>query len=278
MAVQLKAQQASAMRDGSILDHLGIMDNTYVPPSGKNLPSYFSNFSDRWKLQKYGFFSYIEQLKAVFIAWWMVRPRPKLEKRKIPSITKELYEQMYAHFAAGTLQHLEGKLSPGLLGSLRNRMAQRAPNSALVWHLHRYYGKPEVMSFKFTVFPDGSNKERMGIEQAVVKIKSKQSLQHIERVRTRDVKRGALGPMIVKDVVVDEQGKAVPEDRLEENRERSAKVTTEYVVVQRLMKKSKFGPWHIWGTTEESSVAKMKKQEKEYQAKMAAQQRMKTGT
>lgn len=271
MAIQLKAQQQTAMRDGSILDHLGIMDNTYVPPSGKNLPSYFSNFSERWKLQKYGITSYIEELKAYIASIFMVRPRPKLEKRKIPGITKELYEQMYQHFAAGTLQHLETKVSPGLLGSLRNRLAQRAPNSALVWHLHRYYGKPEVMSFKFTVFPDGPKTTRMGIEQAVVKVKSKQSLQHIERVRTKN----AQGKMLVKDVVVDEQGKAVPENMLEENRERSAKVTTEYVVVQRLMKKSSFGPWHIWGTTEESSVAKMKKQEKDFQAKMVAQQKMK---
>lgn len=199
----------------------------------------------------------------------MVTPYPKQEKGKIPGIAKELYEDMYNHFAAGTVQHIETKLAPGLLGSLRNRLANRAPNTALLWSLHKYYGKPEMVSYKFTVFPDGNKRSKFGIAQAVVKIKSKQSLQHVQRMRKKD--------RYVQDVVVDEAGNPVPADKLEEHKEKCAKVTTEYLVVQRLMKKSRFGPWHIWGTTEESSVAKMKKNEKEFQAKLVAQQRMKDG-
>lgn len=195
-----------------------------------------------------------------------------MEKNKIPGIAKDLYEQMYNHFAAGTISQIEDKLAPGLAGSLRNRLSGRAPNTALLWTLHKYLGNPELMSFKFTVFPDGSDKEKMGIAQAVVKIKSKQSLQHVERKRTKDP---STGKEIVKEVVVDERGNAVPEEELENNREKSAKILTEYLVVQRHMKKSKFERWHIWGTTEETSVAKMEKQEQEFEAKLKAQQRMK---
>ncbi|CZT14812.1 uncharacterized protein RCC_00761 [Ramularia collo-cygni] len=269
MSIQMKAQQEAAMRDGSMLDHLGVLDNTYVPPSGKNLPSYLTNFRERWQLQKYRLFSFLDGIKAYPMAYWTVKPRPKMEKRKIPSITQNLYEQMYRHFAAGTIAQLETKVSPGLMSSLRNRMSARAPNSALVWHLHKYFGKPEIVSFKFVLMPGGKADDKSGIEQAVVKIKSKQSLQHIERVRTREPKG-----MAVKEVVVDGQGKPVPVHQLEEHRERSAKITTEYVVVQRFLKKSEFGPWHLWGTTEETSVANMKKQAKAFRAKMAQQQKM----
>lgn len=273
MSIQLKAQQATAMRDGTMLDHLGLLDNTYVPPSGKNRPSFFSDPKTRWKLQKYAFRSYIDELKGYFAAYWYIKPRPKLNKGEIPAVAKELYEQMYTHFAAGTIAKIETKLAPGILGSLRNRLSQRTANTALLWTLHKYYGKPQLMSYKFTTFPEGAATEKFGIAQAVVKIQSKQSLQHVQRMQIK----GATGKAIVKEVVVDEEGKPVPQEKLEEHREKSAKVTTEFLVVQRLMKKSNFGPWHIWGTTEESTVARMQRQEKEFQEKLRAQQRMKAG-
>lgn len=266
------------MRDGIMLDHLGLLDHTFVPPSGKNLPSYFSDWTGRWQLQIYRLKSFRDEMSAYFAAWFLVKPRPKLEKNKIPGIAKDLYEEMYRHFAAGSISKIEAKLAPGFRANLKNRIAERPPNTELQWTLHGYYGKPELMSYKFSVFTEHSESEnRMGIAQAVVRIKSRQSLLHMKRIRTKGINGNATSPTHVQQQVLDEQGNPVPAQEMEQHQERNVKVTTEYLVVQRFMKNSRFEPWHIWGTTEETTVAKMKKQEKEYTAKLAAQQRMKDG-
>jgi protein MBA1 len=143
--------------------------------------------------------------------------------------------------------------------------------------LIKYYGKPEVVSYKFMLVPEGAKNDKLGMAQAVVKIKSKQSLQHLKRMRMKEVTNDGGSVMRVKNVLVDEQGEPLPESVGVANREKNAKVLTEYLVVQRMMKNSKFGPWHIWGTTEETSIATMKKQKRAYKAKIDAQQKMKDG-
>ena len=52
MAVQYKQQKEKAVREGQIPDDLGLMQNTFIMPTGKNRPSWFSDFKRRWRLER----------------------------------------------------------------------------------------------------------------------------------------------------------------------------------------------------------------------------------
>lgn len=195
--------------------------------------------------------------RAITYRFFMVRPRPRLQLSQIPSIAKDLHHTMYTHFAAGNLQPVEGQICDGMLKSLRARLQQRAPGTSLKWTLHKHLSRPRLVSYKAAVLPPGkheTSRERNGLAQAVVRIHSLQSLQHVKRVSTRD----AQNRLTTRDVVVDAQGRelpplaagAVPKD---------AKEAVEYIVVQRSLRKSREGPWKLWGTAEETTPARLKK-------------------
>ena len=95
------------------------------------------------------------------------------------------------------------------------------------WTLHRYYGFPRIVSTRIAMIPDMPNS---AIYQVIVKIRS---LQSLERLRKR---RGG------KD------------DTLIEAPGNKPKQKAEYLVLQRMMLKGKEQPWMIWGTTEETEV------------------------
>lgn len=264
VAVAQKKQQKAALRDGSILDHYGMVPGTFVPPTGKNLPSWFSDWRGRWALEwhklRYGIQLY---LGALVIAKRTVKPKFALERSQVPGIAKDLYEDMYRHFAMGDLSPIEKKLSPGLVGSLRARISQRAANTSLQWSLERYLSQPKLVWFLVSVMdPKARSDEHTGIIQAVVQIRSRQRLQRVQRVMGRDPETGSRS---VREVLVDSEGNAVPEDEMERERGRSTKDTTEYVVLQRLIRKSRPGPWFIWGTTEETTLPKLQKMNKQMQ-------------
>ncbi|KJX97298.1 hypothetical protein TI39_contig513g00007 [Zymoseptoria brevis] len=271
IGVAMKKQQKEAERDGSVLDMVGILDGTFIYPSGSNLPSWTKNPRGRWKIEFRRIWTAITDWSVG--AWyrvWVVRPRmwtsAPLQRGEVVRIAKEVYESMYDNFARGTLGLVEKDLKAGLLGSLRARLAQRPPNSGLHWTMHGYLQRPKVMSFKFLTMPGGANTERNGVVQAVVKIRSKQSLLKVQRLRVRD-ESGKPG---VKAVPVDSHGLPIPEGDVEEAKESASKVTTEYVVLQRVMKKGKLGPWQMWGTAEESSLAKVAQDTKDMVAKQDA--------
>lgn len=262
MAVQMKAQQASAVKDGSILEHIGLLDGVFVPPTDANLPSWFSNWRDRLRIQK-------ESLKNLFyshihsriMSWWFIRPRPKLEIGKTPRIASELYKEMYTQFAKGDLSGMEQKLSPGLLGSLRARIAERAPNTSLRWMLHRFIGRPRCVAYRVGIMdPKAPKTEHLGVIQAVVRIRALQSLMRVQRKR---VPNPQTGQMEIQEMVTDAVGNEVPRDlkRLGDMLMQTAKVKTEYLVIQRYIKRSKAGPWHVWGETSETTLEKIKRAE-----------------
>ena len=92
------------------------------------------------------------------------------------------------------------------------------------WTLHRYIGRPRIVSTRIARLPLNVS----AIYQVVVKIKSMQSLKKIQK-----------GTGAQRDVVVEET-KGEP------------KKVTEYVVLQKRMIRGKEDPWKIWGMTEET--------------------------
>ena len=173
---------------------------------------------------------------------------------------------MYAHFAAGDLQRIEDKICEGMLGSLRRRIGQRSQGTYLIWRLHKYLSPAKLVSYKAVgVAPEALKelKDPWGIVQAVVRIHSLQSLQNVKRVQSR---KG--GKMMTEDMVVDSRGNQYPLARLtEQNKMEGAKETMEYFVIQKMMSRSwggmKEGPWMVWGTTDETTVEKLEREEQQ---------------
>lgn len=269
MAVAMKKQQKAAMRDGSMLEAYGMLPGTIVRPTGKNLPSWMKDPRGRLALEWHVLKRRMMMMGAtLFTLKWRTKPAIPLETGKIPGIAKEMYEDMYKHFAQGDLTPLEGKLSPGLMGSLRGRVSQRQANTFMKWSLERYLSTPKLVWYHVAmVDPKRPKDDQLGLIQAVVRIRSRQSLQRVQKVMGRD--------RMVREVVVDSEGKAIPDEQVERERRRSTKDTTEYVVLQRFLKHSRTSPWQIWGTTEEMSLAKIKKAEQQLQEAQRSQKAQK---
>ena len=159
---------------------------------------------------------------------------------------------MYTNFASGNITAVESRLCEGILGSLKLRISQRPPHTGLKWTLHKHLSKPRLASYKPAVAPKQRNEEDNGVNgvvQAVVRLHTLQSLQHLKRVSLRD----AQGRLIQRDIVVDLNGREVPP--LEEGEvPKDAKEAVEYFVIQKSVRKSKEGPWKIWGTAEEMTT------------------------
>lgn len=84
--------------------------------------------------------------------------------------------------------------------------------------------------------------KQTALQQAVVRIRSMQSLQRIKKVKGSDGK--------VREVV--EEGSS----------SKDGKEVVEYFVVQRMMRKGKMGEWKIWGTTEPTTLEKFEAEQK----------------
>ena len=181
----------------------------HVLPTGRNLPSLTSNPSGRWKLEKARFIQRAKDLLATaMIKYFYTRDStrkhllssskrfthrfqfPHLQRRALPSIAKTLYEEMYTHFARGTIDKVRSKLCENIYESLRGRIAVRPANTSLKWTLHRYVGAPRIVSHRFTPLTAGEKDKykQSVLQQAVVKITSMQSLQRLRKVRGRDGK------------------------------------------------------------------------------------------
>ena len=273
MSIQIKKAREQALRSGQIPNDLGLLPDTFVLPRGKNLPSWFLNFSGRWTMEKKKFkLRAVELFSALMYRWIMVRPRPRLEVGKIPGIAKDMHREMYERFAAGDMSPMESRICEGMLGSLKRRIAQRPPNTRLLWTIHKYLSKPKRMSYKAAAMPrqkGASLADTSGLVQAVVRIHSLQSLQHVKKVHERGEDR----KMVVKEVVVDAQGRETPLEEFEEQQAEGkvpegAKETVEYFVVQKNLRTGKEGPWLVWGTTEETTLDKVKRQGKKSMMQM----------
>ncbi|CAK3786774.1 hypothetical protein TI39_contig513g00007 [Lecanosticta acicola] len=260
MAVEQKKQQEEAVRDGSILDYVGILQGTYVPPTGKNLPSLVNKPKLRMKVEWNRVKNLLRYFQGVLLATFAVKPRLKMEVSRVPQIAQSLYEDLYTNFAKGDLDVLQDRVSSGLLGSLRSRITQRQPNTSLKWTLHKYLGRPRCVSMTFALIDFKTPKtERNGVVQAIVRVRSRQSLQKMMKMRVIDEKTGRSR---IEVVPVNSDGKRIPLSQLEESKLRDVKDTTEYLVIQKLLKAGKEGPWHLWGMAEETTMAKLARDQK----------------
>ena len=52
MVVALERAKQQALREGQIPNDLGLMQDTFVMPFGKNRPSWLKDYKDRWRLEK----------------------------------------------------------------------------------------------------------------------------------------------------------------------------------------------------------------------------------
>ncbi|KAK0253711.1 hypothetical protein LTS02_012467 [Friedmanniomyces endolithicus] len=273
MAVQIAKARKDALKSGQMPLDIGLLPDTLVMPTGKNLAGSLGTGGSsatagggprrrlrlEWKRFRTRAIETFGRLMWKFVT---VKPRPKLDYFRVHSIAQTLHREVYEHFAAGNLPPIEAKICEGFLGSLQRRIALRAPGTGIRWTVHRYLDKPRCVSFKAASFPFQKGElstERNGVLQAVVRIRSLQSLQRVKKVS----ERGEEGKLVVREVVVDAQGNEVVGGEEDEDQvPRDAKEVVEYFVVQRNLRAGKDLPWMAWGTTEETKVADMLKGKK----------------
>ncbi|EME86791.1 uncharacterized protein MYCFIDRAFT_77390 [Pseudocercospora fijiensis CIRAD86] len=252
-----------------MLNYMGLIEGTFVPPTGHKLPSLFTQTRDRLQIEKSRFMNFVKYCQSHFMAFWFVKPRLQLQRSKTPKIAQEIYEAMYKALAAGDLNNdagLEHTLAPGFAKSLQSRIHQRAHGELLEWKLHKYLERPRCVAYVFAL-PDvkGSNEKRTGIMQAVVRISSQQSLMRLKRMRVLDP---ATQQYVVADVPVDRNGQAIPEEKIQEEEMKNRKDVTEYLVLQRLLRQGEVGEWQAWGTTTETGLQEIRKQKEVKQKRL----------
>lgn len=228
-------------------------------PASKNLPSLLSRPKDRLKLERARL---TQRLKDLFptaaMKFWYIRDPtrkppfpfssfkrtrtwfryPHLQRTRIASIAKHLYEDMYTHFSKGTVDAAKNKLCESVHANLLARCAARPPNTSMRWTLHRYLATPSVVSHRIVPLTLEKDKyKQSALQQAVVRISSMQSLQRVKKVKGRDGKVAEL----IEDGSTSGEGREV----------------TELFVVQRMLRKGTWGDWKAWGTTEETTLEKL---------------------
>ncbi|KAI4798264.1 hypothetical protein E4T44_11782 [Aureobasidium sp. EXF-8845] len=212
---------------------VGLIPGTFIMPTGNRLPS---GFGERIKLERYRLWMRIKEIFGRhYMGYFHVSPRADFQTAAVPSIAKSLYTDMYTAFSAGNLSPIAHKLCENIHTSLEQRIATRGPNTGIAWTLHQWTAEPKVVSHKYMPMSLEDNKDKTKqttIQQVCVRMQSLQSLKKVKRVK---------------------QGKETVEV-LEEGSSAEPKEVVEYLVVQRLCKRGKMGPWMVWGTTTESNA------------------------
>jgi len=231
-----KEAQAAMLRAGQIPDDIGLLPDTFVLPR---------NPSERWnwKLRKAWLKTrFIDSYGFLAFKWMLVKPRPQMEVFQVAPQAAKLHKEMYTAFAEGNLDGMKSKVCTGLFGSLRGRIQQRAPNTFLRWSVKKQLSAPKLCSFKAAVLPYAKgdpSTERNAQVQAVVKLHTLQSLQHVKKVSKREGKGKTSKIVTVEEDIGAEE----------------AKESIEYVVLQRVLRKGKMGPWNVWGFAGETTPA-----------------------
>lgn len=256
MLEKMRAAMKQAEREGGLPEDVGYQ-SFFIMPFGRNLPSFTSNPRGRLKLERKRFKDWAEQTGyGLFYRYWYVRPKPRLQLRKIAPVAEELHQKMYVALAEGNLASVERFLLGGMMGSLRGRIAERPAGTQLKWTLHKYLSKSKLVSWRPILFPAKQGEkstERRGIVQAVVRIHTSQSLQHVRR-RPR-------GNGEFMEILVDSQGRELASQD-PKMAERHAKQVVEYLVLQKVIRNSKEGPWKLQGFAEESTLEKLERVER----------------
>lgn len=225
-SLKVAAQQAN-----QIPSDLGLLDQTYIPATGKNSPNPVTSPNDYlWKLlhrvRYFGrdtFSLLLTKYLSPATGNSVLRRTFKINKSEIKPEAVALHTQMYTAFAAGEVNSLRKLCTDGLYETFSSRIGNRAKGERVQWELIKYNKRSKLISDRAARLPvDG-----MMMRQAVVRICSRQKLTRWKRVQG-------------KMELVEGTGKE--------------KDVVEYVVVQRLWKNWQAGPWMVWGTTKEVTL------------------------
>ncbi|MCJ1235962.1 hypothetical protein MMC14_003938 [Varicellaria rhodocarpa] len=218
----LRVAVKEAAKGNQTFNDMGLLDGTFIMPTGVNKPSFFSLPRERLKLELHRLITRFKDFGAILYYKFGIgkKPnRPRLKLRNTGRIAAALHLQMYNAFADGDLHTLQRLCTDGLLEKFRSRIAKRPMGERLQWTLHKQVRTPRVVSHRAVVLP---MVEGAALRQAVVRLESRQSLARMR------------------------QDGSVVEGTGEE------KVIREYLVVQRRMWHRLEEPWMVWGTVEET--------------------------
>ncbi|KAI4264601.1 MAG: hypothetical protein L6R42_000306 [Xanthoria sp. 1 TBL-2021] len=204
---------------------LGLLEGTFIMPTGRRKPSIFSEPRRRWQLELHRARQRFIELRMGWSYKYLSKrkPRPKMGLRPVGPTAQALYTQMYTAFADGDITTLSNICTEGLLASFKSRIASRPRNERLRWTLHKFIRGPKFVSHRIAILPYKGS----AIRQLVVRMRTRQSL-------ARMVSGGPGRP----DALVQGTGEE--------------KEVSEYLVLQRRMWKEIEEPWMVWGTTEET--------------------------
>lgn len=207
---------------------IGILEGTFVTPTGRNAPSFFQSPRAFLKLQWVRTRLHIRDYISLLIikvssprgkSWWQ-RPQVKIHRSQTAPAAIALHREMYSAFADGDKRALRKICTDGLYDSFSARIGSRAKGERVVWELVTYNKRAKVVSNRAARLPiDGA-----AIRQAVVRICSTQKL-------TRYTPKGD---------IVNGTGKE--------------KSVVEYVLIQKKIWDWQDGGWQVWGTTEETTL------------------------
>ncbi|KAL2353825.1 hypothetical protein BJ546DRAFT_113837 [Cryomyces antarcticus] len=233
---QMKEMQAKGKgQAGRLPNDIGLLPLTFITPTGHNRPSLFSDPKGLWKMESTRLKTRVRDFVSVlgfkfFMNGRFKRPWMNLELRRLPSIATAMQRQMYTAFADGDIETLRRICADGLLASFRARLENRPVSQRFRWTFHNHTSRPRVISHKAVILPASLGGGKAAVRQVVVRIKSRQSLVRIQKVRQKD------GSMVEK--------LAGPEE---------PKEVTENVLIQKQLWNGKEGPWIVWGTVEETT-------------------------
>ncbi|XMA14789.1 hypothetical protein WAI453_007580 [Rhynchosporium graminicola] len=219
-------------QNAQIPSDVGLLDFTFITPTGRNVPSPFGSPKAYLKLRVEHLKTRLRDRFSLFVLWvsspsvnrkFFTRAI-KIQRSAIAPTAVALHRQMYTLFAEGQLAVLRKMCTDGIYQTFQSRIERRRKGEKVVWELVKYNGGPKLVSHRGAKIPmDGA-----AIRQAVVRIRSTQRL-------TRWV-----------------NGKQVEGTGKERE-------VTEYVVLQRMTQGWEEGGWMVWGTTEETTVEELKK-------------------
>ncbi|KAL3420182.1 hypothetical protein PVAG01_08681 [Phlyctema vagabunda] len=209
---------------------IGLLADTFVTPSGSNVPSIFSNPRGLLKLQWWRLrYRFRDAFSSLVLKWsspsiksWY-RPSLKLNRSQIAPSAVALHQTMYTAFAEGDIRTLRKICTDGVFDSFQARIASRPRGERTQWELVKYNKRARLVSNRAARLPvDGA-----AVRQAVVRITSTQRL-------TRFKPNGAVIPGTGKE-----------------------KDVVEYVVLQKKYWQWKEEDWQVWGTTDVTTLQKL---------------------
>ncbi|RPB09440.1 hypothetical protein P167DRAFT_577291 [Morchella conica CCBAS932] len=226
--VQRSASVAQRELIGDATTDIGLLTDTFIMPTGANLPSLFSKPGERLSLIKIRIKQRLYDIRDMAVFKWTTKQKLRIWEPK--KVAPSLHKDMYTAFADGDLDSLRLLCGDGLLNSFQKRIAARR-NTKMEWKLHKLLSRPKVVSNKAHHYM-GYDQDR---RQAIVRIHSLQSLSKF-----------------------DAQGKHLKGE---------PKEVVEYLVIEKNYHMGKESPWYVWGTTEETTMQRFIEENRKKEAR-----------